>query len=542
MTPDSHGMARRFVTRSLPLLLLGLILLPAQAEVRLHHLFTDHMVLQRDKAVPVWGWADDGEEVTVEFRGRTERTRARHGRWQVKLGKLHAGGPDDLKVTGRNQLVVHDVLVGEVWIASGQSNMEWPMRASDNPLPDIVGASNPQLRLFTVPKLKSLTPVNDVEASWQETGPTSVTNFSAVAYYFGRYLQNELRVPVGIIHTSWGGSPAEVWMSDRVLLGDRTYKREILDTHTEQMRGYTEAKAKFEEEQAEAKQAGRAFDKKAPDAPYWRPTELYNGMIAPLLPCAIQGAIWYQGESNADRAHQYRNLFADMIRNWRTDWDQGEFTFLLVQLAPFKEIKDQPAESTWAELREAQTLATQRLKNVGMAVITDVGDEKDIHPRWKRPVGERLGQAARHIAYGQEVLPSGPVFRKLAVKGHNAIVHFDNVGQGLFGGPRSDIRSRPVTTQQAALTYNLQTGTLETPLVGFSIAGADRKFVWADAKIVGDTVVVSSPQVPKPAAVRFGWADFPVVNLFGRPGPGLPPLPASPFRSDDWSMITAPKK
>ena len=480
------------------------------ADVKLHGLFSDNMVLQRDAAVPVWGWADDGEKVTVEFRNQKVSTTAKGGKWMVKLKKLKAGGPDDLRVAGKNALTLKNVLVGEVWIASGQSNMEWPMRASYEPETEIAKTANPLLRLYTVPKLKADEPRDNVPNSWQECGPSTTSNFSAVAYYFGRDLAKALNVPVGIIHTSWGGSPAEVWMSHKVLSSNPAYKADILDAYAAQAEKAREAIANFEKEQAAAKAEGKAFNKRRPNLP-WKPTELYNGMIAPLIPYSIAGAIWYQGESNAGRAHQYRSLFADMIRNWRNDWGQGDFSFLLVQLAPFMAIKDQPADSTWAELREAQALATTKLPKVGMAVITDVGDEKDIHPKKKEPAGARLALAARKIAYGEDIVYSGPIYKSMKIKEGKAILSFRNTGSGL----------------------EARDGELK----GFAIAGADQKFVWAKAEIQGDTIVVSSAEVSEPVAVRYGWADYPVVNLWNKEG-----LPASPFRTDDFTMTTLTKK
>ena len=482
-----------------------------RADVKLHALFTDNMVLQRDAAVPIWGWADDGEKITVEFRDQKVSTTAKDGKWMVKLKRLKAGGPDELRVTEKNGVELKNVLVGEVWIASGQSNMEWPMRASHDPENEIAKTANPSLRLYTVPKTKADEPRDNVTnarsstelpgPSWQMSRPSTASNFSAVAYYFGRDLAKAEKVPVGIIHTSWGGSPAEVWMRQEVLESNPTYKNEILDAHRMQLGRHKEALAKRE---------GKPFNKRRPNAP-WKPTELYNGMISPLIPFAIKGAIWYQGESNAGRAHQYRTLFADMIRNWRHDWGQGDFPFLLVQLAPFMAIKDQPAESTWAELREAQALATKTLPKVGMAVITDVGEERDIHPKKKEPVGARLALAARKIAYGEDIVYSGPTYKTIKVKDGKAIISFDHVGGGL----------------------EARGGELK----GFSIAGADKKFVWAKAEIEGDKVVVSSSEVSEPVAVRYGWADYPVVNLWNKEG-----LPASPFRTDDFPMITVTKK
>jgi sialate O-acetylesterase len=494
----------------------------AHADVKLHGLFSDNMVLQRDAAVPIWGWADDGEKVTVEFRNQKVSTTAKDGKWMVKLKKLKPGGPDELRVNGKNALTLKSVLVGEVWIASGQSNMEWPMRASFSPDTEIPKTENPMLRLYTVPKLKAEEPRDNVAAPWQECNPSTTPGFSAVAYYFGRDLARALNVPVGIVHTSWGGSPAEVWMSEEVLSSNPAYKADILGAYPAQAQRAKEAIAAFEKEQATAKAEGKTFNKRRPGMP-WQPTELYNGMIAPLIPYAIKGAIWYQGESNAGRAHQYRSLFADMIRNWRNDWDQGDFPFLLVQLAPFMAIKEQPSESTWAELREAQALATKKLPKVGMAVITDVGDEKDIHPKKKEPVGARLALAARKIAYGQDIVYSGPTYKSMKVKDSKAILSFENVGRGLEARDGRDGAPSP--------------SAASTELKGFTIAGEDKKFVWAKAEIQGDKVIVSSPEVSEPVAVRCGWADFPVVNLWNKDG-----LPASPFRTDDFPMTTLAKK
>lgn len=499
-------------------LLLALMVLPgllpglaARADVKLPGLFSDNMVLQRETSVPIWGWADEGESVTVEFRGQKATTKTQGGKWMVKLKPLKAGGPDTLAVSGKNKVELKNILVGEVWICSGQSNMEWPLTRAFDSEKAIADSANPMLHLLTVPKLKANEPVSDVKASWVECNPKTAPGFSAVAYYFGRDLQKALGVPVGLIHTSWGGSPAEVWMKQEVLAGNPEYKSAILDGYSAAIKRYDEALVQFDAEQVELKKQGKTSDKKAPGKPGWKPTELYNGMIAPLIPYAIKGAIWYQGESNAGRAHQYRTLFADMITNWRHDWHQGDFTFLSVQLAPFTKIKDQPGDSDWAELREAQLLSTKVLPKVGMAVITDVGEENDIHPKKKEPVGARLALAARGIAYGDRTVYSGPSYKQMQVKGGKAVLTFDHVGQGL----------------------EARGGELK----GFAIAGADRKFVWATAKIESNKVVVSSPEVSLPVAVRYGWANYPVVNLWNKDG-----LPASPFRTDDFPMITFGKK
>lgn len=475
--------------------------LQLRADVVLHKLFSDNMVLQRDTSVPIWGWADDGEEVTVRFADQTVKTTAKNGQWMVRLKKLKAGGPHNLTVTGENSIILGNILVGEVWIASGQSNMEWPMRASHEPDVEIPRTANDMIRLYTVPKLKADKPTNNINAAWQECKPSTTSNFSAVAYYFARDLQKALGVPVGIIHTSWGGSPAEVWIREEVLASNPEYKRDILEKYPPQRKKYEEALAEFDK-------SPNNTNRRRPSAP-WKPCELYNGMIAPLIPYAIAGAIWYQGESNAGRAWQYRTLFPDMIKNWRHDWDNN-FPFMLVQLAPFMAIKDQPGDSSWAELREAQLLATKVLPKVGMAVITDVGDEKDIHPKKKEPVGARLALSARAIAYGAKVTYSGPLYKSMRVKEDKVVLSFEHAGKGL----------------------EARDGELK----GFAIAGEDGKFVWAQAAIDGDKVIVSSSQVPKPVAVRYGWADYPTGNLWNKDG-----LPASPFRTDDFPLTTAPK-
>lgn len=501
------------------LALLAAIGATLRGDVRLPALFTDHAVLQQQLPIKIWGWAEPGEEVRVEFQGRTALTRGSGNiPWMVVLPATKAGGPFSLTVSGNNRIQLEDVLVGEVWLASGQSNMEWPLKAADQAAADIASAHNPRIRLFTVPKLKAVAPVTDVNSAWQLLSPESVPSFSAVAYYFARALQTARDVPVGIIHTSWGGSPAEAWLSDNALNADAEYRTHIVGTYADALRNYQQAVAQWEKEKAEAEKMGQKFEPGRPWGP-WRPAELYNGMIAPLIPFAVRGAIWYQGESNAGRAEQYRHLFPDMISNWRRDWGQDEFTFLAVQLAPWDRNRQRvvdiitlkPEESDWAELREAQVIATRKLPQVGVVVITDVGDKDDIHPTKKAPVGERLAQAARVIAYGEGIDGLSPTYRSVKFERGEAILRFDNIGR--------DLEAR------------------DGRLTGFAIAGTDRTFVWADATLRGNKVVVSSPLVPDPVAVRFGWADNPVVNLFSRDG-----LPVSPFRTDDWPMVTAGRK
>jgi sialate O-acetylesterase len=483
----------------LPIFFVCLSAYVVRAEVRLPALFSDNMVLQQGMDLPVWGWADDGEEVKVTFREKTVTAKAKGGKWMVKLGKFKAGGPDALVVEGKNRIEVKNILVGEVWVCSGQSNMELALNNAFEGKEEVARSSNKQLRLLHVPKRKSDKPIDDVKAEWKESGPESTPGFSAVAYYFGRDLQKAHNVPVGLIETCWGGSPAEVWMSEKALSSNPEYKRDILDAYVATL---------HKEETTNAR----------PQRVPWKPTELYNGMIAPLIPFAFKGAIWYQGESNAGRADQYRRLFADMIRNWRQDWGQGDFTFLAVQLAPYDKgkkrsletIMEKPVESDWAELREAQLLATKTLPKVGMAVITDVGEKDDIHPKKKEPVGARLALAALGIAYGEKLEYFGPVYESMKSQDGKAILSFTHAESGLEAH--------------------------DGELKGFAICGPDKKFVWAKGEIDGDKVIVSSPEVSEPVAVRYGWADFPIVNLWNKAG-----LPATPFRTDDFPMITAKK-
>ncbi len=478
------------------------------ARVTLPGIFSDNMVLQRGMRVPIWGWAAVGEEVTVRFQGQRVTTTALNGQWQVNLARLRAGqGPAVLEVIGSNTLRFTNVLVGEVWICSGQSNMEFPLKRADHAQADIAAAAQPLIRLFTVRKHRAEEPTNNVlAAQWQVCTPETVVDFSAVGYYFGRDLQLARQVPVGLIHTSWGGSPAEVWMSHQSLAVNPDYRRDILDAFPAQLKKHQQALAQWEQEKADLEKMGKKITRGRPGL--WEPSELFNGMIAPLIPFAFKGVIWYQGESNAGRAWQYRTLFPDLIKDWRRAWGEGDFTFLAVQLAPFGKIRDQPGESTWAELREAQNLAAIVLPKVGVVVITDVGDEKDIHPTRKAPVGARLALAARAIAYGEAVEFSGPTLHSQRTKQGKIILSFDHVGHGLEarGGP----------------------------LKGFAICGVDGRFFWAHAEMQGNQVVVSSLEVPHPIAVRYGWADCPVVNLWSKDG-----LPASPFRTDEFPLTRA---
>jgi len=498
------------------------------AEVRPHALFSDNMVVQQGVPINVWGTAKAGERISVKL-GRQEASAATDdkGNWSVKLDAMKPGEPMTLTIAGENTVTFKNVAVGEVWVASGQSNMQWPVRASTNAEKEIAEADHPGIRLFTVPRVVAGKPQTDVQGSWVVCSPQTVGDFSAVAYFFGRDLHKAIKVPVGVINTSWGGTPAEAWTSMAVLESEPGLKS-IVDSWDARFKkypaaveahiaAYGKAVREWLKSADSAEVAGRPiasppkldFPGDPRTSPH-RPAGLYNAMLHPLLPFGIKGAIWYQGESNAGRALQYRTLFAAMIRNWRKDWGLGDFPFLFVQLAPYQREPANPPPGTWPELREAQLLTMLNVPNTAMAVITDVGEEKDIHPKAKQPVGARLALAARALGYGEKIEYSGPIYKEMKRDGSRIVLSFTHLGGGLVakGGP----------------------------LKGFTIAGSDQKFVDAQAEIAGDTVVVSSPEVAEPVAVRYGWTNCPVLNLWNKAD-----LPATPFRTDDFPMVTAGK-
>lgn len=616
----------------------------------LHQLFTDHMVMQRDIQVPVWGWTEPGKQVTVAMNGKTAvATADKAGKWMAKLGPFNAGGPFELTASGPQAATVKDVLVGEVWVCSGQSNMEWPVAASDNPQQEIDAASHPGIRLFSVPKRVSGEPEETVNAAWQICDPSTISGFSAVGYFFGRELNQRLDVPVGLIHTSWGGTIAEAWTSAEALKTMDDF-RPVVESFQETVAAQKSSPSSFDAQmekwwnevdqgsrdewqsvdaaadgwktmplptqwervagmenydgvvwfrreislpegfdgvaadlslgpiddvdttwvngtrvgglgdwnvprnykvpagvlkpgrniiavrvldtsggggifgqpdQMHLKASGQQFSLagdwaymptaqlgKIPAAPQRTNnnpnvvTVLYNGMLAPLLPYGVKGAIWYQGESNAGRAIQYRTLLPTMINDWKTRFQQPDFSFHVVQLANFMAVQDTPVQAGWASLREAQLMTAQNDPKVGLAVITDIGDAADIHPRNKQDVGKRLSLQALKISYKDEsIVAAGPTYEAVSFKGATAVVTFSSIGGGLIA----------------------KAGELK----GFAVSGKDRKFVWAEARINGDTVVVSSPEVTEPTAVRYNWANNPIGNLFNKEG-----LPAGPFRSD----------
>lgn len=489
--------------------------------ITLSTLFVDHMVLQRDIPVPIWGETAPNTRVSVSFAGQTVKTKSdKDGKWKVTLEPLKAGGPFTLHIKARrSEALINDVLVGDVWVCSGQSNMEWPVKLSNNPEEEIKNANHPYIRLFSVTKKVSGEPLYGCEGKWEVCSPTSIPEFSAVGYFFGRTLAQSLKVPIGLIDSSWGGTPAESWTS-RPSLEANPDCVPIVKRWDDALEAYPKAKEEYDKAMAEwqkaadaAKAANQPEPKKpgaplGPDHPH-RASGLYNGMIQPLIPYGIKGAIWYQGESNAGRAYQYRSLFPTMITDWRKNWGEGDFPFFFVQLANFmKTNPDANAPSAWAELREAQT-RTLGLKGTGMATIIDIGQADDIHPRNKQDVGLRLALSALKVAYGLDWPDQGPMYQSLRVDGSNAFVKFTDADKGL------------------------KNNNAGGPLRGFAVAGEDKVFHWADAEIVGEEVRVSSPEVPKPVAVRYGWGDNPICDLYNGFG-----LPASPFRTDDWPGVT----
>jgi sialate O-acetylesterase len=647
----------------------------ARAEVRLPSLFGDNMVLQQGPRSRVWGTAAPGERVSVRVAGREATATAdAQGRWQAFVGPLKAGGSVELMVKGTNKLIFKNVLVGEVWVCSGQSNMEWPLAQAAGGAQD-AAEGDAMLRHFAVEHTTAAEPRADVRGRWAVATPEEALRFSAVAFYFGRELRRRLGVPVGLIHTSWGGTPAESWTSREALAADPAL-RPILDRHEEAMRNLPELRREYDRRLAEwnrrnekiiARDEGnrgeaqgfadpahdasawgrmslpqqwenaglkvdgviwfrkeidvpprlagrdlvlslgaiddhdttyvngervgatdaetpnahaaprryrvparlvragrnvisvRVFDAlggggltgpaadmrlsaeggagealpldgqwlykveavvpgrepdysnhpgppPGPDNPY-NPVVPYNAMLAPLTPFRVRGAIWYQGESNAGRAYQYRTLLPAMIRDWRARWNQGDFPFYFVQLANWRARRDEPSESDWAELREAQLMAMRTVPRTGMAVAVDIGEADDIHPRNKRDVGLRLARWALADTYGQRVEKSGPLYDSHRVEGGRVRVRFRHA-------------------------RGLKTSDGRAP-TGFAVAGADRKFVWAEARVEGDSVVVWSDRVAQPVAVRYAWADNPAVNLYNADD-----LPASPFRTDDWPGVT----
>lgn len=664
----------------------------ARADVVVPSIFSQHAVLQKSAQTPVWGQAEPGEKVHLTLGAVSAETEANaQGRWRTTLDLTQSGaGPFELIIQGKNRLTISDILVGKIWLCSGQSNMEWSLDRTSRAAEDIAKSSNPALRHFRVERQFSTTPLDTVKGTWVVASPETTPRFSAIAYYFGKALQEQLHEPIGLINNSWGGSSAESWVSSEALNADpalreqkenalaqlhqfpalqqayietyrrweKTYQREdrpsvdpsflaseksntkdwktvtlpnrfatcglpasgavwlrrtvqitpdllghnlslqfgiidgfdtvyfngklltqttlespgshstyrrysipsnqlqvgpatialrIFNAHDNgaflssatQLRlglntlsGDWEARTEFELPPLTA-EAKKNFPTPpvAPIEPKNTPTLLFNGMLHPLLTYGIEGIIWYQGESNAARGHEYRRLFPLLIRDWRAHWTQGEVPFYFCQLANYNSKPTEPGESGWAELREAQTL-TLKVPNTGQAILIDIGEELDIHPRNKAEAGERLSRLALAQLYGKKITASGPVFRSMQHESHALRLHFDSTDGGIIARPLPDnYQPRSTSPQRTSLIRHATQGELE----GFAICGTDRRWYWANARIERDDVIVWSDQVPQPVAVRYAWADNPTCNLYNRAG-----LPAGPFRTDDFPLTSAP--
>lgn len=488
----------------------------AQPSLSLPSIFGDHMVLQRGQVNPVWGWSNPGDLVIVKIDGQSHQARAdADGKWKVYLQPLLVGGPYEMTIAGANtQFKIRDILVGEVWICSGQSNMAWPIERTNHADLEIASANHPNIRVISVPQVGTQEPKNDFDGSWQKCTPQSVRDFSAVGYFFGRRLLNTLDVPIGLIDNAWGGSSAEAWIPREVLNKAGRYS-ELMASWEEREAGYDyeqllgDWEQKLQAWKDEGRQGNAPFKPRNLMAGNHRPANIYNGVLHPTIGYGIRGVIWYQGESNAGRAYQYRDLFPLMIETWRKVWKQGDFPFYYVQLADFKAEEENPAESDWAELREAQTQTMDRLGNVGEAVIIDVGEGRDIHPRDKQTVANRLARWALARDYGIRMDHQSPRYRSMEITGGKIILTFNHVGSTLY------------------------TFDTNKPM-GFAVAGANKEFVWAEAEIIDENrIQVWSDQIANPVAVRYAWANNPICNVYSREG-----LPLTPFRTDTWHGVT----
>ncbi len=530
MVSNVEGVAAmgRIAQRILSLLLVGMFAGHCMADVRLPHLVSDNMVLQRDMQVPIWGWADPGEKVTVALAGKTADVAAdADSRWMVKIGPFAAGGPHEMQVRGKNEITVKNVLVGEVWLCSGQSNLIFRVGQNTDAQEVAAKADTPRIRMLVVGRDVASKPLDDVEpARWVECSPRTVGGFSAVGYFFGRDIHAALDVPVGLIQSGVTDTRVEFYMSREALRADPAfafvYERwarwkkmhtldetfpDIEENLHEVYQDQRPMRVRWQKAAAEAKQAGR---EPPPEPKYvpWRifknyPSGQYNAIIHPLIPYGIRGVVWYQGEGNITTAALYAKLLPVMIRSWRAEWGQGDFPFLFVQLPWNHPYVD------WAELREAQTMTLRAVPNTGMAVTHDIEIVGDIgHPPQKEPFGQRLALIALGKVYGKNIAYSGPLLKEAVREGPALRLTFDHTDKGLVA----------------------KGGTL----TGFVIAGEDQRFQPASAVIDGDTVLVSNPDVPRPVAVRYGWASIPRGSLANGAG-----LPAGPFRTDSWPLVTS---
>jgi sialate O-acetylesterase len=524
-------LGNRFTTSvfTMKLLLLSILLLmgtlQAAADVRLPEVIGHMMVLQQKQAVPIWGWAEPGEAVTVEFSGQ-ERTvvAGSDGKWRVELGRFAASAtPRTMIISGKNTVELMGILVGEVWLVSGQSNMQWRLPESENGEVATAVARHPNIRLFNVSREVAFKKRQGKLGEWYACNPDSVREFSAAGYYFGVELEKALKVPIGLINSSYGGSQAEAWTPVEYLntspdLKPTVERTRIWEEERPRVREqYAEAIRKWREEADKARAAG-ARPSPSPSVPdalrdYRIASSIYDGMIEPLIPFAIRGAVWYQGESNEARAEQYGILLPVMIRAWRERWGEGDFPFGIVQLPNYRQPKLEPEESAWSFIREVQRRTAGNTKNVGLIGTIDIGVANDIHPKNKLDVGKRMAVWALRDVYGHKLL-GPPVIVRADAKDGKVVLTFDEVGSGLW----------------------IKNGD---KLEEFAIAGDDKKWHWAEARIVGkNKIEVFSPKVSDPKAVRYAFNSNPRnPNLTNDSG-----LPASPFRTDDWPDPTAGKR
>lgn len=464
-----------------------------RAEIRLPSFFSEHMVLQKSENVPVWGWGRPGEQVTVRLSSYSETTEAdQNGHWKITLNLADSGpGPFELVIQGDNLITIPDVLIGEVWLCVGQSNMEMRFGACTDAKEIMKKTDIPYLRHFKVERQAVSEPADDVKGSWVKAVRNDVAKFSGAGFHFGRSLQKELNCPVGLVHSSWGGSIAETWTSRETLAELKPLDDYNYDTIPSKM-----------------------------------PSYLFNGMLNPLIPYAFKGVIWYQGESNAADGDWYRRVLSAMLDDWRTRWQRDTFPFYFCQLANFRGKENLPKNSSWAEFREAQT-SCLLIPNTGQAILIDIGEEGTVHPRNKKDVGERLARIALARDYNRNIVYSGPVFQSAVVADDKIFINFTNTDDGLLAKTLPDYY-KPKSIEET--TVPLVCNSPDSELEGFAICGQNKEWVWAQAKIEGDGVLVWSPEIAEPVGVRYAWSDNPTCNLYNGAG-----LPAGPFRT---SMAT----
>ena len=519
---------KSLLNKFLPFLFYAILCQNVFANVKPASPFADHMVLQRNSKIPVWGTATAGEKVTVTFnKQQLTATATAQGNWRIDFAKVAAGGPYTLTVTGNNSITFTDVYVGEVWVCSGQSNMDMTVAKEDrywcgviNEAAEVAAANYPLIRVFDVDFTPAATPQNEVTGKWEIVSPQTVGHLSAAAYFFARDIQKKLKVPVGLITTAFGASTAEAWIREEALLQQpackplvESFKQKLSKYFTDTLANikYLADVEKWKSDSAGAKVAGKNIPRgpRNPDPvrDQHNATVLWNGMVKPLVPYAMRGALWYQGESNSPTAKIYRQIMETLITDWRQQWAQGSFPFIYVQLANIGKTYDSlPAKGGSEAIKREAQLQNLSIPNTAIVVAIDNADSADmnnVHPKNKQDIGRRLALAALATVYDEKVAYVGPLYDKMEVQGDKIMLHFKHVNSGLVA----------------------KDGVLK----GFAISGADKKFAWANATIEGNTVVVSNPGIAAPVAVRYGWGNNPPTSLYNKEN-----LPASPFRTDVW--------